>query len=88
MSEIVTDPLSRSCYHLVPGPGIPNLVLLGAHARERSFEAARSGKSTDARCNLYLNFAADSLQIAQTVKGGSIHDCAVARPTAARFGKS
>jgi|SRR6516162_8991627 hypothetical protein len=82
MPEIVADPLSAFCYRLFSGPGIIRSQRLGsdaflrrAHARERSFGAAWSGKSADVWCNPYLNLAADSLQIAQTVKGDSIRDC-------------
>jgi hypothetical protein len=82
MSEIVTDPLSPSRYRLFSGPGIQVSQRLGsdallprAHACGELFEAASSGKSAGVRCNPYLNLAADSLQIAQTVKDDSIRDC-------------
>jgi len=86
MPEIVADPLSSSCYHLFPESGIQESQWLGSdlcftaqtHARERSFGSASSGKSADVRCNPYLNPAADSLQIAQTVKDDSIQDCNLA----------
>jgi len=82
MPKIVADPLSASCYRLFSRPGIPisqwvssDAFLRRAHARARSFGAAWSGKSAGVRCNPYLNLAADSLQIAQTVKDGSMRDC-------------
>src|SRR5215831_5539322 len=83
MSEIVADPLSASCYRLFSGPGIqeyqglsPDLHLPRVRTRARgSFGAASSGKPADVRRNPYLNLAANSLQIAQTVKDGSIRDC-------------
>jgi hypothetical protein len=80
MPEIVADPFSPSCYHLFPGPRIqksqrlgPDLFFLARETRAGS-RSKRGGRanSTAARDNLYLNIAADSLQVQQTVLDYSI----------------
>ena len=80
MPEIVADPPSPSCYHLFPGPRIQkshDLVRISFFLARETRAGGRSKRGgrenlTAARDNLYLNLAADSLQMQQTVIGDSI----------------
>jgi hypothetical protein len=80
MPEIVADPPSPSCYHCFPGLESRKSQRLGPDlfflAREtcaggRSKRGGRANLMT-ARDNLYLNLAADSLQVQQTVTDDSM----------------
>jgi hypothetical protein len=59
-----------TCFPELQSRNLNDLVLIScfscARRAERSFEAGRSGKLMIARDNLYLNLAADSLQVQQT----------------------
>ena len=80
MPEIVADLPSLTYHHLFPRPRIleaqlgPDLFLVRARRQRagvRNVERPIYGR----RLQPTRESAADLLQIAQTVKGGSIHDC-------------
>jgi hypothetical protein len=80
LPEIVADPPSPSCYHLFPGPRIQKSQRLGpdlffSSGARRARAVVRSGAAGQMGRLHYLNLAADSLQVQQTVIDDSIHDC-------------
>lgn len=85
MPEMVADLPWPSCYHLFLGPESNHfncLIVISFDLARDARAVVQSGAVgqilTAARDNLYLNLAADLLQVQQTVIDHSISDCSSA----------